>query len=228
MEDQAGHRLTGRRGVCAIVSLYAMEIHDVATDFAALRALVDRARAERAAAYGNTPAGWRSLAAGLLLRAVLGASAAPETDAHGKPTLPDGRQFNLSHAGDYAVLATANAAVGVDIERERPLDWRHVAKRFLHPDEYAYLCAQPDPLGAFFRIWTLKESYVKALGCGFSLPPASYCLLPQGESGAALAGDTAYCFRRYDDAFAGYRISVCAMENAFTDSIVLCRAADVR
>lgn len=197
-------------------------------DFHALTDLLAHERAARTRTLGNTPAGRRSLAAGLLLRAVFGESAEFETDAFGKPRLPGGLSFNLSHAGDHAVLATANGDVGVDIERRRDIDCMRIARRFFHPDEYAFLRAQADPAYAFFRIWTLKESYVKALGRGFGTAFSSFCVLPDDQSGAAFAGETPFCFRRYDDAFDGYCLSVCAKEDAFPDAIEQLSADDAR
>ena len=204
-----------------------METASLSADFAALTGRLDPARAIRARAYGDTPAGRRCLAAGLLLRAVLGAGDY-RTGANGKPTLDGAPPFNLSHAGDYAVLITGERDVGVDIERVRPIDCMRIAARFFHPDEYAYLKALPDPLDAFFSIWTLKESYGKATGRGFSLAPSSFCILPAGADGAVFAGETSCVFRRYDRAFPGYRLSACAAQEAFPDEIAVLDAADAR
>lgn len=205
-----------------------MDVQAVEADFAALTAMVDTARAARIAACGNTPAGRRCLAAGLLVRAVLGADAVPATNAFGKPELADGRPFNLSHAGGYAVLATGDAPLGVDIERLRVVDYPAIANRFFHPDERAFLASQPDMQRAFFQIWTCKESYLKATGYGFSVAPASFCVLPTEDGGAVFSGETPYRFRRYDNAFAGYALSVCAAEDAFADAVTLLSPTDAR
>ena len=203
-----------------------MDIHDVEADFAALTGRLHSARAAKARAYGNTPTGRRCLAAGLLLRAALGDDAVFETNAFGKPILADGRSFNLSHAGDYAVLATGDAPLGVDIERFHEVDYLSVANRFFHPDERAFLASQQDTQRAFFHIWTLKESYLKAIGRGFSVAPASFCVLPS-ENGASFSGETPYRFRRYDDTFTGYSLSVCAADPDFPGAATLLSVADI-
>jgi len=89
---------------------------------------------------------------------------------NGKPALADTAEdvrFNLSHAGDYALIAvTLGRDVGVDIEQVRPIDVATLAKRFFSPLEARKLLALPHE--AFFRCWTRKESYIKALGTGLS------------------------------------------------------------
>jgi 4'-phosphopantetheinyl transferase len=94
---------------------------------------------------------------------------------YGKPLLaepsPTGSvQFNVSHSGDWVVLAVADgAAVGVDIERHRRLeDAMRLAERFFSTVERTALAALPpiEQLPAFFRCWSRKEAYIKAVGTG--------------------------------------------------------------
>ncbi len=104
-------------------------------------------------------------------------------NAHGKPALEDPQpdapgkecpQFNVSHSAGLALYACAReAAVGVDLERRRPLsDMAQVAARFFSSREQALLRALPPErrLDAFYACWTRKEAYVKARGEGLSLP----------------------------------------------------------
>lgn len=93
----------------------------------------------------------------------------------GKPFLPheNAEAFSISHSGDVVAAAFAEAAVeiGLDVEAREPFDWRPVADRF-HADETEAIhrCREPDRLREFYRIWTLKEAYSKALGLGLRLP----------------------------------------------------------
>ena len=164
----------------------------------------------------------RCLAAGLLLDTVLKKRA--KTDivrgVYGKPMLPGGPCFNISHAGDYALLAVSEREIGVDIERWRRADTVALARRFYHPDEQVALSAAADHTDCFFTIWALKESYIKAIGRGFSVSPASFAILPNGTNGAALAGDDRFLFRRYFD-FPGYSLALCAMEDEFPDGVTV-------
>jgi 4'-phosphopantetheinyl transferase len=102
------------------------------------------------------------------------------TNEFGKPRLAGDSQvhFNLSHCEDRAVLAISDAAeVGIDLERERPIEHVDLAKRYFHRNEAAAITASRDEAEqrrAFFLVWTLKEAVVKALGAGLSTPLDSF------------------------------------------------------
>ena len=90
----------------------------------------------------------------------------------GKPYLtaaPD-VHFSLSHSGAWVVCAVSDHPVGVDIQQCRSFK-PNIADRFFHPDEVQYLSALPpaERETAFYTLWTLKESYVKADGRGLRL-----------------------------------------------------------
>ena len=206
-----------------MVRLYAVEVQPLAERFEALTARLGPARRARVLQRGPTGDGLRSLAAGLLLLEVLGLREEPPRlmhNKHGKPYLSGGTPFNLSHAENYAVLATADAAVGVDVEYIRPIAYERIASRFFHAEECAYMRAAADPAAAFFTLWTLKESYLKAEGQGFSVSPQSFCILPAGEDGAAFLDGSGYSFRRYH-ALEGYRLAACSGDSAFSKTIEL-------
>lgn len=116
----------------------------------------------------------RCLAAGLLLRYAFGEESASliKADSMGKPYLPEGPFFNLSHSGDKVVLLVSDRPSGIDIEQIAP--WSEaVAKRVFTPREQEWLKSQSGT-DAFYRLWTAKESIMKALGLGFRLPPESF------------------------------------------------------
>ena len=91
----------------------------------------------------------------------------------GKPVLTGrpGIHFSLSHCPGLAACLVAPAVCGVDAEAIRPLRAR-VLRRAFSPDEQAQVLGSPCPDEAFFRLWTLKESYLKATGTGLSFPLA--------------------------------------------------------
>lgn len=98
------------------------------------------------------------------LQTLLGHRATART-AEGKPYVVDGSlHFNLSHSGDYALIAvTPHAPVGVDIQQHRQRTrWRAIAERFFAPHEAASLQNDAD----FYRLWVIKEAVLKALGTG--------------------------------------------------------------
>ena len=101
------------------------------------------------------------------------------TGSHGKPFLDPAThgqrlRFNVSHSHELALVGvTAAGEVGVDIERVRPLEDIDaiVARHFSLRERRAFARAAPaDRLRTFFRRWTLKEAYLKALGVGLSGP----------------------------------------------------------
>jgi 4'-phosphopantetheinyl transferase len=96
---------------------------------------------------------------------------------HGKPFLEQRYesdiQFNLTHSHDLAIAAvTTGSEIGVDLEkvRVRPAAER-LAARFYAPQERATLDGSPADLREriFFRLWTRKESHLKATGTGLSV-----------------------------------------------------------
>lgn len=96
-----------------------------------------------------------------------------ETSGDGKPVLTeDSLHFNVSHSGDLALLAVSrDAPVGVDLEKIDPSrDMQAIARRYFHPNESKRLqeVAVSDRTPLFYRLWTLKEAYLKALGTGIS------------------------------------------------------------
>jgi 4'-phosphopantetheinyl transferase len=92
-----------------------------------------------------------------------------------KPAHEDNNfQFNVSHSGAAALFGfTRRSQIGVDIEHIRhDVEIHTIARRFFSTREQSELATFPEALQLqlFFRIWTLKESFIKALGEGLSLP----------------------------------------------------------
>jgi 4'-phosphopantetheinyl transferase len=100
---------------------------------------------------------------------------------YGKPALEEhDLEFNLSHSGDFALIAVAQGLkVGVDVERIRPdMEFESIASRYFSQGEFSELMTvQSDQRTvAFFNCWTRKEAYIKAQGLGLSLPLESFDL----------------------------------------------------
>lgn len=124
---------------------------------------------------GNYQTALEKLAAGLLLRLVLGISDDKQLtrNACGKPYLKQQRgeaplYFNLSDDEGLVVLATADFEIGVDVHRAGIVDARFMQK-MLPGKGYADFLAAPDaekPL-LFAKAWTALEAKVKCLGTGF-------------------------------------------------------------
>jgi 4'-phosphopantetheinyl transferase len=92
-------------------------------------------------------------------------------NSYGKPYLQDiPLFFSLSHSGNYVLCAVSNTEVGIDIEKHDIYEAQ--LANFFHSDEISHIasvsCENQTEL--FFKIWSLKESYIKYLGLGLSFP----------------------------------------------------------
>lgn len=101
---------------------------------------------------------------------------------HGKPFLQGGPSFNQSHSEERLMIAVAaEGRLGVDIEEIRPVKrLLGLADRKFARDEAALLHAAPDSerVRVFFRLWTRKEAFLKALGVGLTHPLRSFRVDP--------------------------------------------------
>jgi len=142
--------------------------------------LLTQSEFERMTRYRFTADRQRFAAARASLRVTLSALLPPsetpldiELDGDDRPfaaSLRDrGLDFNVSHTTDLAVIAVSTGRVGVDVERfDRRVAFDEVMDGWFTPAERA--CVRAGCAGAvgasFFRHWTAKEAYLKALGCG--------------------------------------------------------------
>jgi 4'-phosphopantetheinyl transferase len=158
----------------------------------ALVGLLDADERDRLARFRRPADRARYLAAHALVRLVLagdGASAARLAFdrscrcgvPHGKPVLPGGPGFSLSHAGDLVGVAVRpNGVVGLDVEQVRDVaDLAALVEHVHSPIERARE-AVPDRT-AFFRTWTRKEALLKATGDGLAAPMTAITLTADGS-----------------------------------------------
>ena len=96
------------------------------------------------------------------------------TGPRGKPYLAgDGVPFfSLSHSGKLTLIGVSSIELGLDCEKVRHLEsYREIAQKHFSEHEFAGLdgLAESDRLLAFYRCWTRKEAYIKALGEGLTM-----------------------------------------------------------
>lgn len=149
------------------------------TDVALLHAKATPQRRQRAVGYVHREDTVRCLAADALLRYALGTGEyTAEKGTNGKPCIRGREDFhyNLSHSGNWVVIAFGGSPVGVDVERLCPdRDYEAMARRYFAPEEQAYLLEAPGQLPRrFLEVWTAKESYLKFLGTGLKRPLSSF------------------------------------------------------
>lgn len=99
------------------------------------------------------------------------------TNRFGKPMLKNFEKihFNLSHSGDWVVCGVSDEPIGIDVEIIKSIDL-DIAKSFFTNNEYMDILnlANEKQLEYFYKLWTVKESYVKAEGKGLSIPLNSF------------------------------------------------------
>ena len=83
-------------------------------------------------------------------------------------------EFNLSHSGDWIVFAISHEKIGIDIEKIRPIDTKIAEDYFTEQEIISLSKNKIKKLENFYKLWTLKESYVKALGKGLSIKLKSF------------------------------------------------------
>lgn len=111
---------------------------------------------------------------------------------HGKPfalvdQAPAAISFNLSHSGEHGLIAIVpHGRLGVDVEERVPRgDFDELSEAVFGPHERSALASVRgrDRVRLFFRLWTIKEALIKALGLGFSLDPSQFEVPPALHQG---------------------------------------------
>jgi 4'-phosphopantetheinyl transferase len=171
------------------VHVWCVALDVDAAELQRLRTTLSRAEAARADRFVRQRDAEHFITARGALRTLLGCylevppgEVAFRYGAHGKPVLAEEfaqreLRFNLSHSHGLALLALARREVGIDIEfLNRKVEHEQIATRFFSASECAELLALPHAQRSdgFFRCWTRKEAYIKALGEGLSHPLADF------------------------------------------------------
>lgn len=164
----------------------------------------------------------RSLAAGLLLDHALGIYGLQEKSTEyeigewGKPVMKYHPEicFSLSHSGDYAICTIGDRPLGNDIEKVREGRLK-VADRFFAEEELAWLYEveeEAEKNRRMFRLWTMKESFIKATGRGMSLSLKDFAVHVDEASGRSRVrhcfDGKYYSLREYRE-IEGYCMAVC-------------------
>ncbi|MEC0665831.1 4'-phosphopantetheinyl transferase superfamily protein [Priestia flexa] len=132
-------------------------------------------------------------------------------------------EFNVSHSGSWVVAAVGSQElVGIDIEKIQPIDVE-VFKYVLSSDEYVGLLDKKgiERCLLFYELWTLKESYVKAMGYGLSVELNSFAIFRTAEGQYGIRQDHSphsFFFQLYDIDPA-YKFCVCTTTNTFPSSV---------
>lgn len=86
---------------------------------------------------------------------------------NGKPILESGEYgFSISYTNDHVYIAIVrHDVIGLDVEQINSIDL-NVSKEFMSESELVKLEESINKYEYFYKIWTLKEAYLKLLGTG--------------------------------------------------------------
>lgn len=148
------------------------------------------------------------------------------TNQYNKPYLAGNDMFhyNLSHSGEWVVCAVDETPIGIDIEKmdhhpKLPLD-------VLSPEEklaYDSFLGPMDKSLFFYKIWTRKESYIKAIGIGLQMPLDGIDVFSQNKKGIifpvvdSVRQERVLIKEYYLDK--DYALAVCAIHENFAEKI---------
>lgn len=85
----------------------------------------------------------------------------------GKPLVKSERDiyYSVSYSKDWILCIVSNKSIGIDVEYIKCIDYKSISEYF-HDCENIQVNSAKDQLSEFYKIWTLKESYLKLLGTG--------------------------------------------------------------
>ncbi|SDZ42354.1 4'-phosphopantetheinyl transferase [Evansella caseinilytica] len=221
-----------------IAEIYVVNIKNNIDDFMCkkLLAYLDQEKRDKIKKYRKPEDAHRALIGALLTRYMLQKSSGCRNEEmsfrynpYGKPILEypaSSLHFNISHSGSWVVGVVHQAEAGIDVEKIRRIDFK-LAERFFSNQEYRDLLerAPSERLSYFYDLWTLKESYIKAVGKGLSLPLHSFSVAVQEDNISfmnhrGLSEDKErFQFRQYELGH-DYKLAVCLKEGDFPATIV--------
>lgn len=100
---------------------------------------------------------------------------------YGKPILKNKKNlfFSFSHSGEWAICAVGNKNLGIDVERIEEINIMDIYSIFsLSEQKWLDMFESSRKIQMFYKLWTLKESFVKynGMGLGYSFDSFSFKL----------------------------------------------------
>lgn len=213
-----------------MVKVYAVKLDEdfIKTKFSKLLIYISEEKQERIKRFHKFEDACRSLIGDVLIRYIICKNLNLKNEKlvfrkneYGKPFLfgSSNIHFNVSHSGEWVVCAIHSLPVGIDIELIQPIDFS-IAERFFLKDEYKDLMIKSDfiKLSYFYELWTLKESYIKAVGKGLSINLNSFSI-KVSRSNIIITTENEFkgCFFKKYDIDQKYKMAVCANTSEFFD-----------
>jgi len=226
-----------------MTEIFAVSLLDDSTFEAfkpALLKLVPESTRQRIALFARNNDAQRSLLGEALARHLLTKATGAELPAQpfstgekGKPG-PEGYKgihFNISHSGEWVSVAISPVRVGVDVEKMRKVP-EGVAHRFFSDAENKMLqnaVNEAEKAEIFFTLWTLKESFLKAIGTGLTKSLNSFTVVNTGPQQFRLANDPeaeGYYLKTFN-LCEGYKLAACAALDSFSDKVKILNVSEL-
>lgn len=148
----------------------------------------------------------------------------------GKPYLLnyENPQFNISHSGNWVVGAIGSGEIGIDIERKDSILVSQFKKIFSE-EEWESIKNSKDSLDIFYRLWTMKESYVKAEGRGLTIPLNSFQINLSDYKVKDLDGNHIknYNIKQIEKFSENYNLAICYETNQRVDDVKIIRTKEL-
>ena len=167
--------------------------------------------------WNKEDAPWQRILAGILKRDYK-IENCPEIlkDKMGKPYVEgNSLHFNVSHSGEYLAIAISKYPVGIDIQEPKFIK-DGMFRKVVQPEEDCLI--GEDRQKDFLRLWTLKESFVKAEGKGLRIALKEYYFEKENDEYLVNYGGQKmpWTFNIEETLVDGYFISVCGRESEVT------------
>ena len=136
----------------------------------------------------------------------------------GKPILIDYPfiSFNIAPSNNMVACVVGKGELGIDIEYIRQIECCQLAEHFFHINERKFIvnAKSGTDLDRFYKIWTLKESYIKCIGKGLNRELDSFFLDVKTDSKITVYDEknSEQCakYEFYNMRYKQYHISICS------------------
>ncbi len=122
--------------------------------------------------------------------------------------------FNISHSGEWVVVVFSDDEIGVDIEKIKDINFE-IAQRFFSEEECDNIFTknEKEKLEQFFIYWTIKESFLKAIGTGLTRPLNTFTVKLIDNKYHIFEDTKKLDWNIYLNKLENYFISVCSKAN---------------
>lgn len=216
------------------MEIYAVKISDISEDkLKELCLLIDSEKKCKIEKFVNKKDKIRAVIGEILIRTIIVEKLKIDNkyirfnkNQYGKPYLKEypNFNFNISHSGEYVLLAIDNKSIGVDVEEVKPIECEEIAKNFFTVKEFDYIINQDMKfkLDKFYEIWILKESYIKCCGRGLSIPLKSFSIEIDQFKNIKVVSNNEYKEHKFKlfNIDLGYKVAVCSLNNKISNNII--------